>query len=164
MGLLADYFPDCQPQILPGENFGNFIALPSDSDAQYSFHIWSAFGERQIAAVLKNAESGVYFYHYPFELADFKNESQLDLGFNEKLELILAHDTQVRQQNGAMWATFGCEYLDNGEWKRLGGTAAALRWANFRIPKAPLYRAVYYRGPKGFSKSNKGIGTRGDSP
>ena len=152
MDLLAEYLPGCHLQVSAGENFGNFIALPSDDEAQYSFHLWSAFGERQIAAVLKDTRKGTYFYNYPFELAGFNDdETQLDLKFNEKLKLILSHNTKVRQRNGAIWSTFHCEYLDHEEWKMLGGGAAAFRWSNFRIPRAPLYKTVYYRGPKGRS-------------
>ena len=149
MELLETYYPGFKPTITRNGDFLSF-SLPADNESEYSFVLTEFVGERQITAKRVQSPPGEYFWYHQFESADYKDDvSRLTDAFNKKLAIILSHDTRVRQRVGIVWASFRCEYLDAGRWRNLGFSSTCLRWTGLKPPSGSLYKAVYYRGPKG---------------
>lgn len=150
--IIRSYYPEWRPSAEPVVESSQWakLTLPLDADADFRFVV-SEYrdGECQIGAQLTAASESEYFWYTAYEVGAFPGDrNKLKKAFHDDLHRVLGHDTRVHQRNGLMFADFSCEYLVEGKWRSIAG-ASALRWSNFRIPEAPLYKSVYYRGPRG---------------
>jgi hypothetical protein len=131
----------------PLENFTR-IDLPLASSAEYFFRLWFFDGgEREISAVLTRKQTDdAYFWHRPFELAEFKSsEADLVDKFCRELEALLTHETRIVQRKGWLLWHFRCEYRAGNVWENVYNHAA-LRGPKWNLPHIDGRSRVYYSG------------------
>jgi hypothetical protein len=151
LGLLSLLLGDFNPAIQAVEsseggagNIGRFD-LPLARDADYFFRIWFyGDSERQISARLIQSQSDdTYFWHRPFELAEFRGSGEyLINAFCEELKILLTSKTRIVQRNGWLFWHFRCEYCAGEEWKVIYRDSA-LRGSKFEPPQISGSRRVY---------------------
>ena len=149
LGLLSLLLPDFNPAVLPAGAEGEGahtgpLDLPPAHGADFFFRLWLyADGERHISAKLvEDSRDATYFWHRPFELAEFRgSEEGLLSAFREELAALLIHETRIIQRKGWLSWHFRCEYRASGNWKCLY-RHSALR-GGFKPPQIRGRRRVY---------------------
>jgi hypothetical protein len=149
--LLGDFGPVTPPLEPLGNSHENArrLNLPSAPGAEYFFKVWFyEDGERQISAhlILHSSEDN-YFWHRPFELAEFRgSQDDLVTEFCKELEALLTHETRIVQRKGWLSWHFSCEYRAGEKWKSVC-SHSAFRGVGFKPPQIEGSKRVYHSAP-----------------
>lgn len=133
------------------------IALPIPPGADYGFdlRVYNN-GGGDISAVLLGHGLGEFFWFQEIECGPRVAQGEIVESLVEIAAKVVRFPSRIRQSRGWLWWSFRCEVLEEGQWQRLAGIVACLRWDS-RV-SLTAERSYLFQSPPLSTASPFGVG------